>query len=166
MKQLDERGRLFGLFNLIDILVLLLVIAGIFFFYQRYGTAPQEAPVEEGKAALEVVILSKYNEPFVKDSLLNDPPELKNLPTGQYFGKIENIEVQPAVLSTRNQEGINIAAPDSGRYNLILTVRCEAVKSGKAYFAGGQAVKIGDRLRLYSPCTYIEGYPVRVQPVK
>ncbi len=166
LKLWDERGRLFGLVNVVDLLVLLVLVGGIFIFYDRYGRNPAEKQAAGSKVQeIEVVIFLRNNYGFIKDSLVRDKPELRNFRNGEFFGRITDIKVRNALILTRTSSGLNKVVADPRRYDIFLTVRCRATKAGREYFVAGEPVKIGEQVRLFAPRTYIEGYPLEIREV-
>ena len=149
---LDEKGRLFGKINIIDltvILVLLVVMAagGFKLFYVN----PEYQPVL--KDVKMDLLVQGVRQPTVSAIQVGDRVNEKN--SGGYFGTVTDIEVTPAQEFVPTQQGTLVRAELPGRYDIKLTVESQAEITREYVRISGQQIRIG-----YSPTIRTRIYEV------
>lgn len=128
MKIIDEKGRLFGKLNLIDLLVVVLVLAIIFAVVWKLGA---------GKAA-QSATAQRYGVDFtvVVDDVHEEVCQFAETQVGQKLtnsGKTLN-----ATLT-----GCEAKPQEDGKYTLYLSVEGTATMSEMVYKLGPQDVRVG-----------------------
>ena len=130
MKFIDEKGRLFGKINLIDLLVILLVVAAVLAVIWKLG----------GNKAAEVIADNKYDAAYTV--LVEDvPAEIAEYASSQIGASlVNNGKVMDAKIAS-------VDAPESavtpGHKDLSVTVLGTAVSSGNVYTIGPQEIRVG-----------------------
>lgn len=128
MKVMDEKGRLFGKLNLIDLLVILILIAVVFVAVWKLGL---------GKAA-DAVVSPKQTVTF--DVTFADTPEsVCDFAHSQSGEKLVNngktLEASVVEVTTAEKE--------TGETDLTVTVEAECTYSDYVYKVGTQEVRVG-----------------------
>ena len=130
MKLIDEKGRLFGKINLIDLLVVILIVAVIAAVAWKLGGRKAAAAVTGSakKAVYTVEIedvpadIAAYAETQTGKSLVNDS------------------KVIAASITDVRSETYNA---DNGHQTLFITVEADASFTGNVYKVGPQEVRVG-----------------------
>ena len=157
VRLIDDRGRLFGKVNIVDIIVLLLVVALAVFVGMRATDA--------GDNTTETVP--------VKVTFLIQPPDERTLDsytvlgdlrdqTGKVLGTIERAEItrrDPMYIGGAGDEfGLHFeVAPD-----IMLVVACEGSVFGDTVHVGSLDARVGVKLKLLGPGWQSNGYVVNV----
>lgn len=128
-KLIDEKGRLFGLINAVDALVLLLAVAlvGAFFLRARQlasaGMSASGEPVEV-KVRYQVTV---YSAAIGHTQVIRAGDTLYNQDVGGVpVGTIVDVQVSEAVRPSLLLDGTYVMAPLRERYTIVLTVEGEA----------------------------------------
>ena len=130
MKLIDEKGRLFGKINLIDLLVVILIVAVIAAVaWKRGGRKAAAAVTGSAKKAVYTVEIedvpadiAAYAETQTGKSLVNDSKVIAAV--------ITDVQTQP--FST-----------ETGHQTLFVTVEADASFTGNVYKVGPQEVRVG-----------------------
>ena len=132
---LDERGRIFGKVNVVDILVFLAVIALIVFAVARtQATASTTVPIQ-------VTIRAQLQREDSVGFLLAAQGILKD-DTGSTLGKIEKVTARPSQEEVLNPLTGKLENQTSSFYEDVdIVVSGQAVKSGGSYSIGSVAIR-------------------------
>ncbi len=150
---IDEKGKLFGKINIIDLVIILVIIAAVAFvgfkFLAPGMTSTSSAGVAEVKFYIEEVsdfVADKIN---IGDKLMD---ESKNVS----LGVITNIEFGPAVSYGTNSEGEWVTSEREGYKSMILTGEVEATQydhgmivNASKYYVGHTFVLLAGKSKLY-----------------
>lgn len=144
MKIIDKKGKLFGIINIVDLVVVLLVALLI------YGgvTRLKKSPVAEAdtKKALVTVEISNVRMASVDGIEVGDP--LYHYDRGTLFGTIVDKEVEPYREPVESGDGRWILAEVPEKYVVTLTVEADARDSENVVIIGGEHIRIGTQFRL------------------
>ncbi|MBQ2696872.1 MAG: DUF4330 family protein [Clostridia bacterium] len=153
---IDEKGKLFGKLNLLDLILLILLVAIIvvacFFFSgkkQTSATIPVVYTVEvqnKDAAYFENVVTGET----VKDGI-----------TGAYVGKIVGFDKNPALLIGQADDKLVASSPE-GRYDGLVKIEIEANVSYPDMFASDIPLKIGTDVSFRSESLAMHGYIVDI----
>ena len=143
MKIINEKGKLFGLINVIDLVVVLilglLIVGGV----KRMQTKPIIAS-ESSKALITFEIID-VRMPTVEGIVEGDP--LWHYDKGEYLGIIAEKEVLPYTEPLEsNGEWVNAEVPDE--YSVIFKVEADVSNNQDVIVAGGEQTRIGIEYRL------------------
>ncbi len=143
MKIINEKGKLFGLINIIDLVVVLilglLIVGGV----KRMQTKPIIAS-ESSKALITFEIID-VRMPTVEGIVEGDP--LWHYDKGEYLGIIAEKEVLPYTEPLEsNGEWVNAEVPD--KYSVIFKVEADVSNNQDVIVAGGEQTRIGIEYRL------------------
>ena len=143
MKVLDEKGKLFGKINLIDlivivVLVLILVAVG----WKLAGSRIADA-IESNAPVMEYEVLCTEIDPdtcdyavaHIGDQLMSNG-EMVN-------GTITNCVIEPHMLTVLNSEGVPVQVEDPDFHNLRFTIQSSVTETSNAYAVGSQELRVG-----------------------
>ena len=83
---------------------------------------------------------------------------------GFYYGVVSDIQVEPTTIETLdaiNQRIVRAEVPE--RETILLTVRCEGTESDIMITAGGQPIKIGQRMTLKGKGYAMSGFVIELR---
>ncbi len=128
MKIIDEKGRLFGKLNLIDLLVIVLILAVIFVAVWKLGGSKAAEAATSEKHTLEYTVLFEDVPAAVCDfAATQEGAQLTN------SGKL----LDAHIVSVTDVPG------EDGHFTLYVTVSADATYSGYVYKVGSQEVRVG-----------------------
>ena len=144
MKIIDKKGRLFGLINIVDLLVIILLLALVMVGVKRFGNkaAVGEATTKKGVITAEVKDVRDVTANNIK---VGDP--LYDYDKGTYLGKIVTAEVEPYKDKTEYQgKFYNAEVPD--KFRVIITIDADVKETQDFYQVGTEQVRIGAEMRI------------------
>lgn len=144
MKVIDKKGRLFGLINIVDLIVLILIIALVSVGVKRFGTksAVGEATTSKGVITAEVKDVRDVTANNIKEG---DP--IYDYDKGTYLGKIAKAEVEPYTDETEYQgKFINAEVPN--KYRVTMTIEADIKETEDFYQVGTEQIRIGQEMRI------------------
>ena len=150
---IDEKGKLFGKLNIIDLVIILVLIAAIAFAGFKFLAPSMSKNDSTGTAEIKFYIEEVSD--FVADKIdIGDKlmDEGKNVP----LGVVTNIEFGPAVSYGTNTEGVWVTSSREGFKSMILTGEVEATKfdhgmivNASKYYVGHTFVLLAGEAKLY-----------------
>ncbi len=156
---IDEKGKIFGKVNLLDILIILIVIAAVLFgawyFMRNKGGDGSKLPVSY---TVEVVQKDEaYFEHIIEGESVVDGK------TKQPMGTIVSHEKRPARILTQNNENLTLEySTIPGKYDGYIVIEVDADIDYPDLKSGDEAVKIGKSVAYRSESAAIHGYIVGI----
>lgn len=154
MKFIDDKGKLLGIINYIDLAIFLVIISlvvGFMFLRNNDGIDNEyENLIEEEK---EQDITIEYFVKGVKDISVESVEVgdlFKNANTGKVLGKVINKKVEQATMTTTDEKGNVIESEIPDRYNITLTIESSGTVSDEAIKANGEVIYIGQSTPMQS----------------
>lgn len=140
MKIIDKRGRLFGLINIIDLFISIILIALIGFgVYKVFKVNPTVAVNTE-----KVTMVYMIQE--VRDVTYNAIEEgeiVKDYDKNTVYGKVAKKEALPATKMINTADGRMVEAQIPNRFDVKIYIEGDAVVSKTGVYMGNQEVRIG-----------------------
>lgn len=143
MSFIDKKGRLFGLINVIDLLVIILVVAVV----ARFALNPQKSSLTNEEKKIQVVLLVKD----VRDATANVIKEgdmVRETKTNNLLGKVTKVEVKPAETLVNTADGRVLNVPNPVLKDVYVTVEGSATVGENAIVLGGTEIRIGTALQM------------------
>lgn len=138
---IDQKGRLFGKVNLLDLVVVLavLAVAGRFGL-QKFTSA---TPVAEGQAQrMEITVkLPVVSQPTI--DALPVGTKIFESRSNTYMGEIVEAKAEPALVVTRGDDGLVFEQPSKRHFDLYITIAGEGRVAPTAIMMAGFETKIG-----------------------
>lgn len=144
MKIIDKKGRLFGLINIVDLLIIILLLALVAVGVKRFGNkaAVGEATTKKGVITAEI---KDVRDVTAKNVKVGDP--IYDYDKGTLIGKILTAEVEPYKDKTEYQgKFFNAEVPD--KYRVIVTLDADVKETQDFYQVGTEQVRIGAEMRI------------------
>lgn len=126
MKIIDRNGRLFGKISIIDVIVILAVVvmAAAIYVKTHKPQTGSNVPTTTIVYHLKVDNLPEY---MLQAIQVGDQIYDKERSTGGSLGEIMDIQVSDGTYEAKLNDGTIENVPAQGRYNLLLTIRGEAL---------------------------------------
>lgn len=144
MKIIDKKGKLFGIVNLVDLLVILMVALLVVGGVTRLKQSP--TAVAETKKALITVEVSDIRNASVEGLIVGDP--LYHYDKGDMLGTIVDKEVEPFKEPVESGDGRWVLAEVPEKYVATLTVEADVRENPDVVVAGGEQIRVGTQFRL------------------
>lgn len=131
MKLIDEKGKLFGKFNAIDICVIIIVIVLAFGAFYKFRVNDK---TKISGAMLPITYTVEVKR--IRDYVYNNVKEgdlLYDKTSGNCIGKIVKINGTPAMESLSTIDGSYKNVEVQNRIDVVFTIEGEGVKSDKEY---------------------------------
>ena len=144
MKIIDKKGRLFGLINIVDLLIIILLLALVAVGVKRFGNkaAVGEATTKKGVITAEI---KDVRDVTAKNVKVGDP--IYDYDKGTLIGKILTAEVEPYKDETEYQ-GKFFNAEVPGKYRVIMTIDADVKETQDFYQVGTEQIRVGAEMRI------------------
>lgn len=156
MKIIDDKGRIFGLVNYIDLFLVLAVIfvLGRFVLVDRGGNFPDKINSDSSK---EIEIL--YYVKGVKDVSINGVKigdVFKDVTTKNVIGEVTKIDIQPSTVMTTDEKGNVIYSEIPDRFDMYLTIKGIGQITDDEIKVANEEIKIGKTSQIQSRMNRLE----------
>ncbi|MCG8539592.1 MAG: DUF4330 domain-containing protein [Clostridia bacterium] len=150
MKIIDDKGKLFGLINYLDLIVLLIVLllAGKFFILDNDENSKDFLKTQSDKE----ILLTYYVE-GVKDISVSSVKEgdlFRDVETKNVLGEVMKVEVSQNKIQTSDRDGNVIYSEVPDRYDIMITLKCRGNISQKDIKVSNVDVQIGRSMLIES----------------
>ena len=153
---IDEKGRLFGKLNLLDLLLIVLFIAiavvACLFLSGKDGGS-DTAPIQY------VIEIQNKEEAYFDHVIVGE--KVSDGITGAYLGTIAAFEKKPAQIISQADDKLIVTNP-KGRFDGYVTISADAAYAYPDYVLGGEPVKIGSEIAYRSESLAMHGYIVDI----
>ncbi|MBK5252528.1 MAG: DUF4330 domain-containing protein [Peptostreptococcaceae bacterium] len=155
MKIIDDKGKLFGTINIIDLFVLLIIVLAAIFLAGRMlpGTESGEAGTQkEMEYTVKVEEVSKYTI-----DAANVGDAIFDFETGSDIGVISKIGHNPHMEYLVNKDNEAVAIESLDKFDLFITVKANFVETDKALMIEDMIVAVGRKVLVYNKYLFVEG---------
>lgn len=155
MNLIDDQGRLFGMINLIDALVVLVVLVGIGagVTFLLGGNAETEQP---SKTEMTITVRAVGLQPFVADAISEGPVADDSVVA------VENTHVEPTTMVVSDQNGTLHEREHPKKRTATLRLTVNATKEESELLFRDTPLEIGQRLNLDLGKVTIKGVVVEL----
>ena len=146
MKIINEKGKLFGVINIVDLLVVLAVIAvaaGI--GYKLFATQIADATAEQ--VAMTVTVRVRGATPFLVEEVQRNSQVGKQMVSNSYVNAtITDMKIEDYVQQVTTADGSIVNATDPSKKDLVFTIETTVAKGTATPTIGTQEVRAGRTL--------------------
>lgn len=154
MAVLDEKGRLFGRINVVDLAVVLVLLLVLGFGAQKFlFVNPEYQP--EVETVRMTFFVEDVRQPTVEAVAVGD--EVREEETNTYLGRVVEVESGPFRDLVPTAQGEMREAEVPGHYSLTLVLEGDAQITDDHIAMAGQQVRIGTTLKVRSQTYEVEG---------
>lgn len=144
MKIVNEKGKLFGIINVVDLIILLCVaVAAVAVIYKF--AAPAASDVIAPKSDMYVTMRVRGAMDYLKAEVEKLEPGQKLVAGSDYVAETELVSVGsvPYLAAATSDAGQFITATDPQKSDLIIVIKAKQNKDEPIYKVGNQEVRIG-----------------------
>lgn len=149
MRLLDDRGRLFGTVNLLDLLIGLAVIAIIAVAAMFVSNRGSVVVLPEDKDIVISMLVTNVRPEAA--SYVREGDIIKNQETQGVLGKIKDVVAKPAVTIENTAEGKKVLATSPRDKDVLLTIETKGRAGGDLVATGTEVLKVGSSLKIVTP---------------
>jgi hypothetical protein len=152
MQIVDEDGRVFGVVNVVDLLVVLLIVAVVATGVALVlGSGDSDADTDEEPQTATVTVRAQSVQPYVAGALSTGPVEAENIT------RIGNVSVQPATIYTQNNSGAVLAGDHPRLKTVELEMIIRTTDSANGTVFETTPLRIGQRLDIDTGTVRLSG---------
>ena len=143
MKVVNEKGKLFGVINLVDLLILVVIVLAVAAVgYKMLAKPVQEAVAPESKATVTMRVRGAM--PYLVVELMRVEPGEKLIAGKDYVnGTVVKIETVPYVITTVTADGPIVESTDPLKKDVLITVESTGNPNAAIFKIGNQEVRAG-----------------------
>ena len=161
MSLMDNKGRIFGRFNILDLFIIaIIIVLGVGGFYKVKKVNPTNV-IKPKPVELKIIVMER--EQFGVD-MIKKGDILKEYDTGIVLGEIKDIEVNPASAEVVTTDGEIKIAEIPDRYDLLITIDAKAMITENAIMSGNKELRIGNKLVLRTKTYALDSIVLEVNP--
>ena len=143
MKLVNEKGKLFGIINLVDLLLLiavLLVAAAV--GYKML--APQVTEAVAPEQDVEVVVAIRGAMPYLVDEFMKLEEGEKLIAGNDYVnGTVKSVTTEPYTFTTTTADGPIVEVTDPVKRDILITIASKGNPDAPIFKIGNQEVRAG-----------------------
>ena len=149
MRLINEKGRLFGIINIVDlffILVIVLGVGGVSWKLVGDAVSDKVAPQTE----MITIMRIRGAAPTILDEIARNPLVGKKLVSGNDYvdATITDMSIEPFVIQTTTADGTIVEATDPVKKDIVITVKSTVAKNTATLKIGNQEVRAGRQFLL------------------
>lgn len=147
MKLINEKGKLFGVINIVDLLVLLAAVAVVVGVgYKLFATQITDATATQ--VPMTVVVRVRGATPFLVEEVQRNSQVGKNLVSGNSYTSavITDMQIEDYVQQVTTADGRIVNATDPSKKDIIFTIETTVPKDTASPSIGTQEVRAGRTL--------------------
>lgn len=143
MKFINDKGKLFGVINVIDLTAILVLGLLVFGGVKRLKSQP--IIVDKTTQAVVTYLVEDVRMATVENIIVGDP--IYHYEKGVYMGDIEDVEYR-GYTEALESNGQWIMAPVPEKYEVEIKVRSDVKNNPESVLVGGEQTRIGTQYRL------------------
>jgi len=143
MKLVNEKGKLFGIINLVDLLILIavLLVAGAVGY--KMLAAPVAATITPEKE-VEVVVAIRGAMPYLVDEVMKLEEGERLIAGNDYVnGSIKSVTTEPYTFTTTTADGPIVEVTDPVKRDILITIKSSGNPDAPIFKIGNQEVRAG-----------------------
>ena len=153
---IDEKGKLFGKINVLDLIFILVIIAAV----ALAGMLILNRDSIEATVSTDYVVeIKNMEEAYFDNAIIGET--VKDGVTGEYVGEIVAFEKKPARVLVEAGNQMKFAEPQ-GRFDGYVTIRCQSSVIYPDLMVSNQVIKIGKKVAYRSESLAMHGYIVDI----
>lgn len=143
MKILDEKGKLFGKVNLIDLIVVLVIVAGVAAVAWKLGGSAVTEAINSNAATLRYeVVCANVNPDAAEGAVADIGGQLMS--NGDLLdGYVTDCIIEPHMETVVDADGNALQVEDPSARDLRFTIETKVSQAANAYAVGSQEVRVG-----------------------
>ncbi|HHY75776.1 MAG TPA: DUF4330 domain-containing protein [Firmicutes bacterium] len=162
MRLLDERGRIFGKVNIVDlVIVLVLISAGAWFLYAKFGRDLKNE-IAAREQPLDYCIVVMGIRPSTADALKKGGKAFE-FKTGAEIGTIREVRVEPADVWTVLDQGSWVRMKTGDRVDAYVYLDATARVGENVITVNGVEIRVGASIGFTTKWAQVNGYVMTME---
>lgn len=162
MKFIDEKGRIFGKLNIIDILIVAVVILALLGVNYKFGLLEKFSPKETVQKPAIVKLWVKNVSNYTVASI-NEGDTVKELKSNATIGKIVQKEARPGRDYGTDAEGKWVLSEVPEKGDVFITLETNSPLGTQDIKLGSKEAKVGASLEIKGPKFQVTAYVIGVE---
>ncbi len=150
MKLVDDKGRIFGIINYVDLLIVLaiVIVLGRFVLVKGDGILPEELNTDSSQEVEVLYYIKGVKEASIQGVKIGDV--FRHGATNSVIGEVTNIEIQPSAIMTTDEKGKVIYSEIPDRFDMYLTIKGKGQVTEFDIKVANDEIKIGKSMQIQS----------------
>ena len=162
MRLIDEKGRIFGKINIIDLCLVLIIALAIGGYFIKKGSVSETQTVY--KTITYNVEIKGIRKPTLEQFENKIGQALSVTKTGEYLGAVTKVQHKDSKALVIDKNGKHVETTQPDRYDIILTVETDGTETAKGVFTqGGKQLFIGETLNITSESAETSGEILNIE---
>jgi hypothetical protein len=161
-KIVDEKGKLFGIINVVDLIVLLVILAvAAAVLWKLFGNTVTSAM--SGKTEFTYVVKCTEVDASLKEILEEQKLPQQLMSSGSYVnGSLTKVEFAPHMVTALQQDGTVMTYEDEGTVDAYFTITASVDSRTLTFPVGSQEVRVGKEHIVKTRYIELEGFILSV----
>lgn len=144
MKVVNEKGKLFGIINPVDLVVILAIIAVIAAVGVKFLKEPV-TDVISNKQDMYVTLRIRGAMPSLVNAASQIEPGTKLVSGNDYVdgAQVESVSVEPYTYTVANADGVTVNSTDPVRQDILVVIKSSASPDSAVLKIGNQEIRTG-----------------------
>lgn len=164
MKLIDEKGRIFGFLNIIDLIIILLLLGAIWGIFTKTAVLKRLGK-NYTVSRVQIVVLVENVRQYTVD-VVKPGDVIKELRSGEQVGVVKEVKVEDYKEKAPDAQGVWHLSPVPDKKNIYLTLEGNLKAYNKEFRAGQTDVKVGTKINLKSTLYNFESFVLKVQELE
>ena len=165
MKLLDDKGKLFGKVNIIDLLVVLVLIAGVAAVAWKLGGSAVTDAINSNAATIRYEVVCSNVDPATCDFAVSHVGGQLMSNGDLLDGYITDCVIEPHTEMVLDADGNPKQVEDPEVHDLRFTIETKVSQAANAYAVGSQEVRVGKSHIVKTVELEINGYITSIEMV-
>lgn len=144
MKIVNEKGKLFGIINVVDLLILIAILVVAFAIgWQLFGAQVNDAVSPQADLTAEVVIIG--TAPRLVDEIERQDLIGERLVSGNQYmeATISDVWVEDYIMQTIRDDGVIVDAKDPSKKDVVVQIKTKVAQDTASPKIGSQELRAG-----------------------
>ncbi|MEA3423626.1 MAG: DUF4330 domain-containing protein [Bacillota bacterium] len=156
MKIIDKQGKLFGIINVIDFAVLMVVVLFAGFVLLKMGPSDSSQITTQVHEKMQYTVkVEEVSEFTIDGAHIGDA--VYDYETGSNIGVITAVYEKPFMEYVVDENNDATAIESVDKYNLFVTVEADFVETDRANMVEDTVLAVGRKILVYNKYLFVEG---------
>lgn len=147
----DQRGKLFGVINILDLFLIVVLLGALLFAGIKFTQGDQINNIgQANKQVITYVLYNSNSHPFVLEKM-NIGDTLRVVDTNVALGKIIEMDIDQAKHLVTTADGTMLLSPVPGKERIYITLEAEVNIVGDVATLGSMQLLVGNEFTVKGP---------------
>ncbi|WP_051331206.1 DUF4330 domain-containing protein [Aneurinibacillus terranovensis] len=150
MKVIDQKGKFFGLINILDLFLIVLLIAALAYAGVKYTHNKELGPGPAKTKEVTYVLYNSAEHPFVVNAITVGDT-IRNKDSNTNLGQVVKVDKGPGQQAVPTADGHMVMSTVPGKSSIYITVKAQATVSGQSGVVQDTALLAGNKVTIKGP---------------